>query len=691
MAAALALIVAGLFGGTTSAQDRPGNEFEPEALVVPIAGPVGVTTVALIRRAVREADSLGVRWVVLEIDTPGGYVESMREIESAISSLRGGRVSTVSFVRRHALSAGAYIALASEKTYMATGATMGAVTPVVLGPQGTMNIPDDDVRSKLISATRAEIRALVERRADRRGGGDEAAPLLAEAMVDPDLRVFEVVYDEGGADVQRVVSADDLRALENRGVTIRHQQQIGSQPLTLTNVEAVRYGFSDGTFDSLDELYREALSVDPRRVVRVEPSWSESTVDWLEMVKPLLFLFGFILLLLEVKTPGFAVPGALGLLLIGIGLASSYMVGLADWTEILLFVIGVGLVCVEIFVVPGTIISGVVGFLCIVAALVFSQQSFIVPENGTQWGVLEDNIIDLIKLILMVMVGTFCMYRFLPRIPVLNRVLLQPTAERHTGDATQRAEVLLAATDSGAAVVGAVGRAATDLRPSGLMELEGADRLDVVAEGGFIELGSPIEILEISGNRVVVGRVEPAPNGGGSPEAGAASMGLLVLLVVIGLCLVVAEVFFVSMGILSVMSAIALVSAVFLAFTEHGQAVGYFFLAGCSVGVPLCIYYAMKVLPRTGIGQSILLAGPEHAGVTRAAADPRLDELAGQSGEAVSDLRPAGYARIGGRRVDVVTRGEMIERGARVTVIAVDSNRVVVKATAPEASGPPES
>ena len=259
---------------------------------------------------------------------------------------------------------------------------------------------------------------------------------------------------------------------------------------------------------------------------------------------------------------------------------------------------------------------------------------------------------------------------------MLNRVVLQPPTGL-TG--TIHAPEIVRA---GGPLVGRVGVALTDLRPAGIVELED-ERLDVVTEGAFLPRGTAVRILAVHGNRIVVERA-PDPS-----QSGEVSIGLLVLLVVIGLALVIAEVFLVSFGLIAVMAAVSLVSAVFLAFTHHGQGVGFLFLSIAAIGAPTCVYFALRFLPHTGIGRALILGGPTREQVQNAASEPGLERLLHRTGETVSDLRPAGFARIDGARIDVVTRGEMIERGVPVRVIEVEGNRVVVARHREEPQNPP--
>ncbi|MBK8976756.1 MAG: hypothetical protein IPM29_12630 [Planctomycetes bacterium] len=677
--------IASTGAGPVAEAQEPGRPAEARVVVVPIVGTIGVRTTRLVQRALSVARETGAQRLILEIDTPGGLVTEMREIETILAGLRGEHsdrgIHVSAFVRRHALSAGGYLALACEDTYMAPGASIGAITPVEVGPEGIRQIADDDARRKLLSAFRADVRSLVE----RRGNAGEDALVIAEAMVDPRMEIVEVTYvDANGFEKTRVVETAELQSIADRGLEILRQEPFGTTPLTLTAAQALRFGLAKGVHDTIDDVVREEFGLAPGDVVRVEENWSESAVAWLERIKPILFLLGFLLLLVEAKAPGTMIPATLGILLIGLGLFSSYLVGLADWTEILLFFLGLGLIGVEIFVMPGTFLFGLAGFAAVLIALVLSQQTFVVPETEQQVAILTDNLLHLLYLVLLTMAGGMVLQRLLPRVPFFNRVLLTPPADKsRTGDATRFAREQERA---GSILLGAAAVAATDLRPAGIAELADGTRHDVVADGSFLRRGTRLRIVRVEGNRIVVVPDEGLPDqnapggvsAGSGGESGAIAYGLLILLVIVGLGLVVAEVFFVSGGLLSVASAVALLSAIFLAFTQHGQGFGLFVLSLAAVGVPAALVFSFKLLPRTAIGRKIILSGPDSARVRGKAQEPGLDALLGHTGVALSMLRPSGYARIDGRRIDVVTRGELIEGNTPIRVIGVDGNRVVV-------------
>lgn len=644
------------------AQAVSASASQEAILVVPIEGVIDAPTVALVHRALREVERGGYQALILDIDTPGGQIQSMRDIEATLRSLRESHFPTVAFVRQ-AFSAGAYIAFSCSRTFMSEQSSIGAITPVQAGPGGIAGIADEDVRRKLISALRSEVRSLLE----LRPGSSADLLLLGEAMVDPDMRIFEVRYGrDGGLEERKLVSAETFAALENdAAVEIFSQAPIGHQsPISLTAGEALDFGFSQGTYGSLEEMIREEFNV--QRIEVLEPSWSESAVSWLEGFKPMLFVLGILLLVIEAKTPGIFIPGVMGALFIGLGMFSSYLVGLAEWTEILLFVLGLICIFVEILVLPGTLIFGLVGFLCVVLSLILSQQSFILPENASQQAILTDNILGMFWLIVLVVTGVIVLSRFMPKIPWVNRVLLLPPSAL-TGSSTQFAREM---GPDWVALADASGVTLTDLRPAGSAEL-GDDRVDVVSEGGWIAKGKQVRVVDVQGNRIVVAPLE-------DPESGVASIGLLAFLVLLGFALVIAEVFFVSFGVLSIAASLSMATAVFLAFLDHGPTTGMSFLILSLGGSAAAIYFGFKYLPQTSIGKALILSGDEQVKMRKAAQEPELGAFMGRFGVASSDLRPAGFAAFDGQRVDVVTRGELIEKGSRLKVIQVEGNRVVV-------------
>ncbi len=165
------------------------------------------------------------------------------------------------------------------------------------------------------------------------------------------------------------------------------------------------------------------------------------------------------------------------------------------------------------------------------------------------------------------------------------------------------------------------------------------------------------------------------------------SLVVPILLLILGLLLVAAEVFFPSMGILALLASASVGSAVVLAFLHIGVNAGIVFLLAILILVPLTLLLAFKILPSTPFGKRLILAGPTFDETTGTAVTKGLESLVGKKGTALSPLRPAGVASIDGKRVDVVTRGVMIEKGTPIQVTRIEGNRVVVDPLPPERKG----
>jgi len=159
------------------------------------------------------------------------------------------------------------------------------------------------------------------------------------------------------------------------------------------------------------------------------------------------------------------------------------------------------------------------------------------------------------------------------------------------------------------------------------------------------------------------------------------SLALAILLLGLGLALVVAEILFPSFGVLSLLAAVCIIGSVAAAFALD-TATGVNFLIAVALLLPTAIVGGMKLFPKSPIGRRMVVGGLSFE--ARAATDERDLTLLGAAGTVESDLRPAGTARIQGRRVDVVSRGELIEAGVSVQVIEVRGNRVVVARAQPQ-------
>jgi membrane-bound serine protease (ClpP class) len=417
-----------------------GAESQATVVRIPVAGVVELGLAPFIERSLEEAAAQGVSAVVLDMDTPGGRVDAAERIADAISD---SAVPVYTLVNRRAFSAGALIALSTQGIYMRPGSVIGAATPVDGGGQ---KAPE-----KIVSAMRSEMRALAEAR-----GLD---PRVAEAMVDESIEIPGV--SEAG------------------------------QLLTLTTEEAVGIGYATEVAD-LPALL-ELLGEQGAQVVTSEANWAERVVRFFSnpVVAPFLLTLGFLGLITEIKTPSFGMAGAAGLLSLSLFFGSHLIVGLAGLEDLIIFGIGLALLGVEVFLIPGFGLFGIIGALGMLAGLYLAMiGSLPTSADFTRAGLV------LSTTVLLIVVTAWVMIRSLPgssRLAKSGIFLLQRTdhALGYESAAPRRD------------LVGVVGKAITDLRPSGT-GLFGDERIDVVSESEWITEGTPIKIVSAEGYRHVV-------------------------------------------------------------------------------------------------------------------------------------------------------------------------------------------
>ncbi|MDI3547723.1 MAG: hypothetical protein PWR10_1375 [Halanaerobiales bacterium] len=394
---------------------------------IPVTGEIDPGLVKLVSRGIREAEETGADLILLEIDTYGGLVDSAIRIKDMIFNTR---IPIVSFVSGRAWSAGALITLAAEKVAMKVGSSIGAAE----------TRPKEE---KYISALRKEFKATAEKR--------NKNPELVAAMVDADIEI--------------------------EGITSK------GKLVTLTAGEALEYNVADYEVDNLEELYAE-LDFKPMRVIKVVPTAAErmARIVTRPAISAILLTIGFIAIIFEALAPGWGIGGTVGLITLGLFFSGYIINGIAGWGLVILFLVGLILIALEIFIVPGFGVTGIGGLIAILTSLYFL---FPTPQVA---------ITVLATVLLFSVVGAVVIIKFFGGSRFWKRISLKTSQTREAGYVAQhnRQELL-----------GKKGPAVTPLRPAGIVEIDGR-RVDVVSEGGFIDQGKMVEIIKIAGNRIVV-------------------------------------------------------------------------------------------------------------------------------------------------------------------------------------------
>ncbi len=330
--------------------------------------------------------------------------------------------------------------------------------------------------------------------------------LLARGMVD---RAVEVVRVRAKADAtrRRLMTREEFDADRGNWVdegTIKPAGQL----LKLSASRAAELGVARHAVDTRDLNSVYALyGVEAGRVREATPSWLDRFATFLRQpgVTVLLVVIGFTGLILEMKVPGLTVPGIVAALcFIMVFWAQSRFSGETFVLAVMLFMLGLALVALEIFVLPGFGAPGLFGILCMLAGLGLATMEQ-VPTTSDEWGQLGGRVGQYMAAMCAAMFLSFLLIRLLPTIlpnvPMMNRMMLAPPGDTPDGDGAA-----FPGAGETAALLGAVGTAATVLRPAGVAQF-GEQFVDVVTDGGYVPAGGRVQVVEIEGNRVVVKEV----------------------------------------------------------------------------------------------------------------------------------------------------------------------------------------
>jgi len=449
----------------------PGAEPTPTAVapgakkvfVLPIRDDIMPPLVYLVRRGIKEAMEAHADLLVLDMDTNGGRVDTTREI---IDILNQFKKQTATYVNKNAFSAGAFISVATQRIYMAPQSVIGAAAPIVLSPggEGVEKIPDT-YEKKMTSAVRAIVRTSAEK-------NGYSIPVV-EAMID-----------------------------KSKGLTIDgHVIAKEGEILTLTNTEAEKeYGdppkklLSSGTVESLDELLKKLGYGDAERH-DIKSTGMEKIGTWLNALSPLLLLIGIIGIYIEFKTPGVALPGIIGVAAFALYFLGGYVAGLSGMEWIVVFLLGLALVIVEIFVYPGTIALGLAGAALMLIALIMAMVD-IYPGMPSLPSLPQLKLP--IQNILIAMAGGGV------AIGILSRVLPKTTFYgKLVSQSASGVRIEVTQEKQRTARLGQTGLAISTLRPGGKAQF-GDEILDVISQGELLPKGTKVRIIGYSGGEAIV-------------------------------------------------------------------------------------------------------------------------------------------------------------------------------------------
>jgi len=430
-------------------------------------------------RAITEALSKKPDLIVFEVNSFGGRLDAAFDIVDTITALK---VPTVALVQKKAISAGALIALSSDKLYMLPNTTIGDCAPIVQSSDGQPQIVGEKVQSPL----RAKFRNLAERNGHPR--------LLSEAFVSQDLGVMELSNKDTTIYVN-ITEYNDMSENEQKKWTSKKTLVRVGELLTMTNEEAEHLKFSQGTPENIEE-FKKQLGI--TKTVIIQISWAEKLTRFIGAISGVLMILGFGLLYMEFKTPGFGAFGIIGATLIAIVFLGQYASSLHDKLPVILLCLGVVFMLLEIFILPGMLICGAVGIICFVAALAMSFDVSSLPAfapeinslSNLQYGLLYIMLCAVLALSLPILASRYL-------IPILPEYLT-PINKTDLSKAYSPVEEFIEEIKKGD-----TGVALTDLRPSGHAKF-GEKMFDAQSRSDYIAAGSQVKVEFVEAGKVWV-------------------------------------------------------------------------------------------------------------------------------------------------------------------------------------------
>jgi membrane-bound serine protease (ClpP class) len=481
----------------TTAVDSSGRN--TIAVVIPCSGMIDDGLYQSIKRRTQIALDGGAAYVIYEISTYGGLVQSADDIAKYFIHEVSPKADTVAYVATEAISAGAMISVSCKDIIMRTNTTIGDCAPIEMG-------------GKLEGVEREKAESFIRAAFERAAEANKYPKALLKAMVSQRIEVWRIKNIKTG---EYVFCEGEQLPKDANEYDLAGKQLVDSKDdiLTLTASKAFEYGItravvSDraGALAFLEKRDNVTFKRDP---VVLETNWSEEMVRILNhpVATGLLFMIGLLGIYLELSSPGLSLPGLVAVICFAVLFGSKYLVGLANWVEVAIFFFGVLLLLVELLFIPGFGVTGILGILFMATGLLgmFVHNppgKLPIPQTSYDMNNLIDGILTLGaglggSLAIMWLFGKhFAKMQFFSGL-VLKTAPAGPSGELSM-TAPPESSVIIQAGDKGIAV--------STLRPAGKARF-GDAIVDVVAEGEWIHAGSEIIVVLIEGVRVVVRKI----------------------------------------------------------------------------------------------------------------------------------------------------------------------------------------
>ncbi len=452
---------------SAAAEDTAGSTVR-KVFVLPIREAIMSPLTYLVRRGVKEAMAADADVLILHMDTPGGSVAVTEEIIDIIGKFEG---ETITFVDSKAMSAGAFISASTQRIYMSSKGIIGAAAVIGMG---------GDLEPTVEAKAQSMVLAMIRTQAQKNGHDID----VLEAMIDMDKELIidgETICEEG-----KLLSLTALEA----------EKEYGDPPKPLLSL---------GTYEDLDDLI-EGLGYSSAERTEIQPLGAEKVASWLNAISGILLVIGIGGVWVEMKTPGFGLPGIVGIVAFTLFFFGSYAAGLAGMEWLVIFILGLVLIGLEIFILPGTIILGLSGVGLVLLTIVMAMADYY-PGAPVDFSFLGQALENSLMILLQATGGTIVLmwflYRwFFPRLAESSSTVGAMVSATASG---VHEEVLLH--EEQQSRLGQIGETTSPLRPGGKARFD--DKIiNVVSDAGMIDAGVRVKIIGASGHDAVVEPLE---------------------------------------------------------------------------------------------------------------------------------------------------------------------------------------
>lgn len=471
---------------------------ESKAVVIVCKGMIDDGLYKSIQRRTNEALASGANYLIYEIGTYGGLLQSADDIAKYFILDVSKKAETVAFVTTEAISAGAMISVSCQDIIMKENTTIGDCAPIAMGQQ-----IEGVEREKMESFTRAAF--------DRAAEANKYPQALLRAMVSIQIEVYRIKNLQTGEheffESERMPSDPNLYDIDKAELIVKDDEI-----LTLTASKAFEYGIARAVVKDVNEAIsylakRDGVNISSEPIV-LETNWSEEMVRLINSpaVMGILVLIAMLGVYVELNTPGIGLPGLVAVICFAIIIGSKYLIGLANWVEVLIFVVGIVLLLIEFFILPGFGIAGILGIIFIITGLfgmlVKNKPDEVPwPQSTVDWQIFTDGALGLLIGFILFLAAAYILARYLPKFSAFAGLSLAPAAAK-TGKEFE-ISVTAPLAEAKQIKIGDAGEVVSRLRPTG-KAMFGEAIVDVLCEGEFLDKGTKVEIISITGNRVIV-------------------------------------------------------------------------------------------------------------------------------------------------------------------------------------------